>query len=102
MALDTRRSGSSAQTRAVLGTLVVAWTFVTGCALAIASAWYYRTKDLNILLAYLGAPFLVGTALFITIGVVTLAARGEDRAPLEPSELRPKRSEALGGGRRSR
>lgn len=102
MALESARSSSSAQTRAVLGTLLVAWTFVTGCALAIGSAWYYRTKDINVLLAYLGAPFLVGTALFLTIGFVTLVSRGVDREPLEPAEFRPKRSEALGSGRRSR
>ena len=102
MGLEGRAPPANASARAALGNLLVAWTFVTGCAAAIASAWYYRTGDLKVIIAYLGAPFLVGTALFITTAIVMVISRADKHAPLEPTDVRPKRSEALGGGRRSR
>lgn len=83
-----RRKGKTVTgARQWLGNLLVGWTVVTGMALVLASAWYHRTGDLKILIAYLGAPFIVGTCLFILIGVVSLLGRTRapdvEEAPLE-------------------
>lgn len=55
-----------------LGTLLVAWTFVTGSALLLASAYYQRTKDLSVIIVWLGPPFLIGMVLFGTITIVSV------------------------------
>lgn len=65
--------------RGLLGTLLVAWTFVTGSALLIATTYYQRTGDLRVILVWLGAPFLVGTALFGCIALVSLIGREKPR-----------------------
>ena len=57
--------------RSWVGTLLVAWTLVTGGALVIASAWYYRTNDLRFLIVWLAPPFLIGTALFLSMAFVS-------------------------------
>jgi len=62
-----------------LGNLLVAWSIVAGMAGTLGSAWYYRTGDMAILIAYLGAPFLIGTMLFVAIGLVSLAGNVGDR-----------------------
>lgn len=72
------RKETASGARQWLGTLLVAWTFVTGCALVIATAHYQTRHDLRVLLAFLGAPFLVGCALFITMGIVMLAGSVRD------------------------
>lgn len=58
--------------RSWLGTMLVAWTFVTGSALLLASAWYQRTGDLRMIIVYLGPPFLIGMVLFGTVAIVSL------------------------------
>lgn len=68
-----RRRESSPEVRQWLGNLLVAWTFVTGLFAAFASAWYGRTGDIKILIAYLGAPFLIGVVLFVGLGAYALA-----------------------------
>lgn len=65
------------QLRQLLGTLLVAWTLITGCAAVFASALYYRSGDLKILIAYLGAPFLIGTVLFVMVGLSGFVTTGE-------------------------
>lgn len=70
MAVGRRNTVKGA--RGWLGTLLVAWTFVTGSALLLASAWYQRTGDLRIIIAWLGAPFLVGFVLLGTIAMVAM------------------------------
>lgn len=68
--------------RGWLGTLLVAWTFVSGSALVIASAHYSRTGDIRFLITWLAPPFLIGCALFAMIGVVSLLGNVKDR-PVE-------------------
>lgn len=96
MGLGRRRRGSP-QLRQWLGNLLVAWTFVTGLAVVFASALYQRTGDLKILISYLGAPFLIGTALFVLIGVFGLAAREKPREMAEPLAAPRRRQESIFG-----
>ena len=56
-----------------LGTLLVAWTFVSGGAVLIGSAYYQRSGDLAVMIAWLTPPFVIGVALFLVMGVVSLA-----------------------------
>ena len=86
--MGRRRKESAAGVRRWMGNLLVAWTFVTGLAVTFASAWYYRTKDVKIIIAYLGAPAIVGAALFLTIGIMSLAMRTKPRIPIEADGLR--------------
>lgn len=83
-----RKKESAREVRRWMGNLLVAWTFVTGLAVAFASAWYYRTGDIKIILAYLGAPAIVGAALFLTAGILALATRTEAHVPVEADGLR--------------
>lgn len=73
-----RRKSTVSGARRWLGTLLVAWTFVTGCALVLATAHYQTRHDLRVLLALLGAPFLIGLALFIILGIVVLVGHVQD------------------------
>lgn len=68
--------------RSWLGTLLVAWTFVSGGALVIASAYYQRSGDLEMLIVWLAPPFLVGCLLFALIAVVSFLGNVKDR-PVE-------------------
>ena len=86
--MGQNRKESSPEVRRWLGNLLVAWTFVTGLALTFASAWYYRTRDLKVIIAYLGAPAIVGAALFITMGIMALATRTKAHVPIEADGLR--------------
>lgn len=56
-----------------LGTLLVAWTFVSGGAVLIGSAYYQRSGNIEVLIAWLAPPFVIGVALFLVMGVVSLA-----------------------------
>lgn len=67
-----------------IGTLLVAWSLVTACAVTLAAAWYSRTKDLEIVIAYLGAPFLVGLALFAFMGITLVVGRTKPSAAPPP------------------
>ena len=87
MGRKTKDAGG-AEVRRWLGTLLVAWTFVTGCLVTFASAWYYRTGDVKVILAYLGAPAIVGAALFLTIGIMSFAMRTKAHVPIEADGLR--------------
>lgn len=58
--------------RSWLGTLLVAWTFVSGSALVMASAYYQRSGDLTILITWLAPPFLIGCVLFGTVAIVAI------------------------------
>lgn len=69
--------------RQLLGTLLVAWSLVTGCAAVFASAVYYRTGDLAILIAYLGAPFIIGTVLLFLVAISGWASRTKEEV-IEP------------------
>lgn len=77
MAVGRKETLSGA--RGTLGTLLVAWTFITGSALVIATAYYQRTGDLKVIIAWLGAPFLIGTALFLCVALVWAASRSKPR-----------------------
>lgn len=66
-----RKKSTIKGARGWVGTLLVAWTFVTGGAVVIASAYYYRTHDLRFLIVWLAPPFLIGMVLF---GVMTLVS----------------------------
>lgn len=80
---------SASGSRQLVGTLLVAWTFVTGCALVLATALYQRSGDLKVLIAWLGAPFVVGTALMLMLLVTTLATRTKTEAHVEmPTGIR--------------
>lgn len=84
--------GGSSDSRQLLGTLLVAWSFVTGLAAVFASAVYMQTGDLKVLIAWLGAPFLVGSGLMFAValtGWATRSKRPKRSAPLS-SELRPR------------
>ena len=83
--------GSSPEVRKWMGNLLVAWTFVTGLTATFASAWWFRTGDIKILIAYLGAPFLVGCALFLFLGLMALATRTKAHQAIEPDGLRARK-----------
>lgn len=59
--------------RSWVGNLLVAWTFVSGSAVVIASAHYYQTKDLRFLITWLAPPFLIGCLLFGVMVIVSFA-----------------------------
>jgi hypothetical protein len=59
--------------RSWIGTMLVAWTLVSGCAIVIASAYYYRTHDIRFLITWLAPPFLIGCLLFAVMGTVSVA-----------------------------
>lgn len=84
--MGDRYNRGTDRTRQLLGTLLVAWTFVTGCALALGSAIYYQTNDLKVLIAWFGAPLLVGTALLIVVAFTTLVSAGARVPQGEPPE----------------
>jgi len=65
--------------RSWVGTLLVAWTFVTGAAIVLASAWYYRTHDIRFLIVWLAPPFVIGTVLFLLIGIVSVVGNVRER-----------------------
>lgn len=83
-----RKTESASEVRRWLGNLLIAWTFVTGLTITFASAWYYRTKDIKVIIAYLGAPAILGAALFLTIGIMALATRTKAHVPVEADGLR--------------
>lgn len=101
MGLGSRKA-SSPEARKWLGNLLVAWTFVTGLSAAFASAWYGRTGDIKVLIAYLGAPFLVGVVLFTSLGVYALATRSAERDPVAASGRRHRRSQLFVEGTQAR
>ena len=68
-----RKQSTVKGARSWVGTLLVAWTFITGSALVIASAWYYRTHDLRFLIVWLAPPFLIGMVLFGVMALVSVA-----------------------------
>ena len=82
------RKESAPEVRRWLGNLLVAWTFVTGLTVTFASAWYYRTGDIKVIIAYLGAPALIGAALFLATGAMALATRTKAHVPIEADGLR--------------
>ena len=97
--MGLQRKDSESQVRTWLGNLMAAWALVTGLALTFASAWWYRTKDLKILIAYVGAPLLVGLALFITMGIMALVMRTKPRPPIEADGLRARKQREAWYGR---
>ena len=97
MAHDRKRAASGA--RRWVGNLLLAWTFVTGLSIAFGSAWYYRTKDLKIVIAYLGAPAIIGAALLLALLGVTLASRGKPRVPVEADGIRARKQKQQWFGR---
>lgn len=64
--------------RSWLGTLLVAWTFISGSAIVMASAWYYRTHDLKFLIVWLAPPFIIGCLLFLIVAIVSFAGGVKD------------------------
>lgn len=85
------RKESSPEVRRWMGTLLVAWTFVTGLAATFATAWWYRTGDLKVVIAYLGAPAAIGAVLFLAMGSMMLATRTKAHVPIEADGLRASR-----------
>lgn len=69
-----RKEKTAHGVRTWLGTLLVAWTFVSGSAVVIASAYYQRSGDLRVLIAWLAPPFLIGCVLFGTVALVSTFA----------------------------
>ncbi|HET6406013.1 MAG TPA: hypothetical protein VFH78_15340 [Candidatus Thermoplasmatota archaeon] len=74
-----RRKSTVKGARSLVGTLLVAWTFITGSAIVIASASYYQTHDLRILIVWLAPPFVIGCALFLLMGIVSVAGNVRER-----------------------
>ncbi|HUR69843.1 MAG TPA: hypothetical protein VM370_11415 [Candidatus Thermoplasmatota archaeon] len=64
--------------RTWLGTLLVAWTFVSGSALVLATAYYQRTHDLRLLIVWLAPPFLIGSVLLGSIALVSFFGSVEE------------------------
>lgn len=73
--------------RGWLGTLLVAWTFVSGGAVLVATAYYQRTGNIEVLIAWLAPPFILGALLFAMMGVVALLGNVRD----VPVEVVPQR-----------
>lgn len=74
-----RKKSTIKGARSWVGTLLVAWTFVTGSALVLASAWYHRTQDLRFLIVWLAPPFLIGCVLFALIAFVSFVGNVRER-----------------------
>lgn len=91
MGLNRSRKERASGARQWIGNLLVAWTFVAGLALTFASAWYYRTGDLESVIAWLGAPALVGAALFLALGLLSLVAREKPREVVEADGIRARK-----------
>lgn len=72
------------QTRQLLGTLLVAWSLVAGCAATLGSAIYANTQDIKVLIAWFGAPFLVGTVLLLLVAFAGLSTRVKEEIAPEP------------------
>lgn len=58
-----------------LSTLLIAWTVVVGLAFAPVGTWYYRSQDIRIMIAFLGAAFIIGVSLFASMGLARMGAR---------------------------
>lgn len=58
-----------------LSTLLVAWVVVVGMTFAPVGTYFYQTGDLRLLIAFLGAAFLIGAALFVAMGLARMGAR---------------------------
>jgi pheromone shutdown protein TraB len=94
-----RKDDDASQMRAWMGNLLAAWTFVTGLAVTFASAWWYRTRDIKILIAYVGAPVIVGLALFLTLGIMAAVMRTKPRKPVEADGVRARKQREAWFGR---
>jgi hypothetical protein len=74
-----RSKGTVKGARSWLGTLLVAWTFVSGGALVIATAYYQRSGDIRFLITWLAPPFLIGTVLMGSIALVAMFGGVKER-----------------------
>lgn len=69
MAAKEARGGASP-----LSTLMVAWVVVVGLTFAPVGTYFYQTGDLRIMIAFLGASFLIGLSLFLAMGLARMAS----------------------------
>ena len=70
-----------------LGTLLIAWTIITGALACIGSAYAARENDIRILVGALSGPFLTGLVLLVTLGAVRLIERARARGPHEEAPM---------------
>lgn len=62
-----------------LGTLLVAWTFVSSSALLLATAYYQRSGDLRVLIVWLAPPFVIGCVIFAMIALASVAGQTKEK-----------------------
>lgn len=72
-------------TRQWAGVFIAAWSIVAGCALVLATSFYYGRRDLGAIIAVLAAPFLLGISLFLTIVVARIVSRPHDKHEVAPT-----------------
>ena len=58
-----------------LSTLMVAWVVVVGMTFAPVGTYFVQTGDLKVMIAFLGAAFLVGGSLFVAMGLARMGSR---------------------------
>lgn len=58
-----------------LSTLMVAWVVVVGMTFAPVGTYFYRTGDIKVMIAFLGASFLIGGCLFFAMALARMGSR---------------------------
>jgi hypothetical protein len=71
---DARGSGGGGSP---LTTLTVAWMVVVGLAFAPVGAYYFQSHNILVLLAFTGASFVIGLALFVAMGLARMGSRAK-------------------------
>lgn len=70
-----RRNKEASAPSSPLSTLLIAWVVVVGMTFAPVGTYFYKTGDIKVLLAFLGASFLIGGSLFIAMALARLGSR---------------------------
>lgn len=54
---------------------MVAWVVVVGMTFAPVGTYFYQTGDVKVLIAFLGASFLIGASLLVAMGLARMGSR---------------------------
>jgi hypothetical protein len=66
--------------RTWIGTLLVAWTFVSGAAVILASAYYQRSGNIEYLIVWLAPPFIIGCVLMALMALSATFGDSKERS----------------------
>lgn len=68
-----------------ISTLLVAWVVVVGMTFAPVGTYFYQTGNVRVMIAFLGASFLIGASLLIALGLARAGSRdgtGDEDGPI--------------------